>query len=268
MPSSSHFTRLRRHLARQIVAYVALAVALTGTASASGLLTGVDIQNGTITGRDIQRGTITGLHVRNGTIGLVDLSAQAKSAVRGARGERGHAGARGATGATGAIGARGPAGTSGTPGTPGTAGTPGANGTTGAIAYADFYALMPGDNASTVAPGTSVSFPQDGPRLIISRASASTFTLPSTGTYRVAFNVSVTEAGQLGISINGTLKAADVFGRATGTSLISGEALVAATAGDVLSITNPAGNATALTITPLAGGTQAAAAHLVIEQIA
>jgi len=32
-----------------------------------------------------------------------------------------------------------------------------------ALNYADFYALMPPDNSATVAPGTDVSFPQDGP---------------------------------------------------------------------------------------------------------
>ena len=32
-----------------------------------------------------------------------------------------------------------------------------------ALNYADFYALMPPDNSVTVAPGTDVSFPQDGP---------------------------------------------------------------------------------------------------------
>ena len=31
------------------------------------------------------------------------------------------------------------------------------------LAFADFFALMPPDNAATVAPGTDVSFPQDGP---------------------------------------------------------------------------------------------------------
>ena len=33
----------------------------------------------------------------------------------------------------------------------------------GVLGFADFYALMPPDNAATVAPGTDVSFPQDGP---------------------------------------------------------------------------------------------------------
>ena len=33
----------------------------------------------------------------------------------------------------------------------------------GVLNYADFYVLMPPDNSATVAPGTDVSFPQDGP---------------------------------------------------------------------------------------------------------
>ena len=33
----------------------------------------------------------------------------------------------------------------------------------GVAGYADFYALMPPDNAASVAPGIDVSFPQDGP---------------------------------------------------------------------------------------------------------
>ena len=34
-------------------------------------------------------------------------------------------------------------------------------GTPGILNYADFYALMPGDNAATIAPGGDVSFPQE-----------------------------------------------------------------------------------------------------------
>jgi len=33
----------------------------------------------------------------------------------------------------------------------------------GILNFADFYALMPPDNAATVATGTDVDFPQDGP---------------------------------------------------------------------------------------------------------
>lgn len=54
---------------------------------------------------------------------------------------------------------------------------------------------MPPDNAATVAPGTDVSFPQDGPNsgTDISRTSASSFNLAPIGTYQLLFQVSVNE---------------------------------------------------------------------------
>lgn len=94
------------------------------------------------------------------------------------------------------------------------------------------------------------------------------FLLPAIGTYRVAFSVSVSEAGQLGLTLNGDLLAYTVYGRATGTSEISGEAFVRTTlVNSTLSVVNPAGNTPALTITPLAGGTHSAVASLTIERL-
>ena len=57
------------------------------------------------------------------------------------------------------------------------------------LGFADFYAIMPPDNASTVAPGTDVSFPQDGPAYNsdISRISSSSFNLAEIGTYLIMF---------------------------------------------------------------------------------
>lgn len=128
---------------------------------------------------------------------------------------------------------------------------------------------MPPDNAATVAVGADVSFPQDGPGSgSITRASASAFNLSAIGTYQVTFQVSVTEAGQLVLTLNGTELANTVVGRATGTSQIVGTSLVETTAiNSILTVRNPAGNPTALTITPLAGGTRPASAHLVITQL-
>jgi hypothetical protein len=53
---------------------------------------------------------ITGAQIKNGSIGLADLSAGAKRALRGKRGPRGFAGAPGVQGAAGAPGAPGAAG--------------------------------------------------------------------------------------------------------------------------------------------------------------
>lgn len=54
----------------------------------------------------------------------------------------------GPQGSIGPIGPQGPIGETGPQGIPG-----------GLLSYADFYALMPPDNAAPVAPGADVSFP-------------------------------------------------------------------------------------------------------------
>ena len=136
--------------------------------------------------------------------------------------------------------------------------------------YADFYALMPGDNSATVAPGTDVSFPQDGPNSGsgIARSGPASFTLADIGVYQVLFQVSVTEAGQLILTLNGADLAYTVAGRATGASQIVGMAIVETTViNSILTVRNPEGTAAALTITPLAGGTRPVSAHLVITQL-
>ena len=204
----------------------------------------------------------------------------------GPTGSQGATGPRGATGSTGAIGPQGATGSQGAAGSPGATGPQGATGSqgatgatgptgptgpTGTIAnFADFFALMPPDNAATVAPGTDVSFPQDGPSSgsTITRTGPSTFNLAAIGAYQVMFQVSVTEAGQLILTLNGADLAYTVVGRATDTSQIVGVALVQTTVvNSILTVRNPAGNSTALTITPLAGGTRPVSAHLVITQI-
>lgn len=182
----------------------------------------------------------------------------------------------GATGPTGPTGPAGiPGGPTGPTGPQGIAGIPGPTGATGpaggVLNYADFYALMPPDNAATVAPGTDVSFPRDGSSSgpSIARTGPSSFNLANIGTYQVYFNVQVSEAGQLELTANGATLDYTVVGRATGTSQISGMFLVTTTAiNTIITVRNPAGNPAALTITPLAGGTSPVSAHLVIIQIA
>jgi len=172
------------------------------------------------------------------------------------------------TGATGPTGITGPAGETGPIGSTGSIGATGPPGPQ--FSYADFYALMPGDNSATVAPGTDVQFPQDGPAsgTDILRLTVSSFQLVSIGTYQIQFQVSVSEAGQLELSINGNPLAYSVVGRATGTSQIYGICLVQTSAiNTTLTVRNPSGNAFALTITPLAGGTSPVSAHLVILRL-
>ena len=94
------------------------------------------------------------------------------------------------------------------------------------------------------------------------------FNLGPLGSYQVLFRVSVAEADQLILTLNGQDLEYTVTGRATGTSDIVGMAIISTTAvNSVLTVRNPAGNAAALTITPLAGGTRPVSAHLVITQL-
>ncbi len=129
---------------------------------------------------------------------------------------------------------------------------------------------MPPDNAATVAPGTDVSFPQDGPNSAgsITRLGPSSFNLAEIGAYQVLFQVSVAEPGQLILTLNGTDLAYTVAGRDSENSQIVGLAIVeTTTANSVLTVRNPDGTAAALTITPVAGGTRPVSAHLVITQL-
>ena len=187
---------------------------------------------------------------------------------QGPVGEIGPAGATGPAGPQGPVGATGPQGPVGATGPPGPVGPQGPAGTV--LAFADFYALMPPDNADTVAPGADVSFPQDGPTsgTSITRLSDTSFALSEVGTYQVLFQASVTEPGQLVLTLNGAELPYTVVGRATGTSQLVGMALVQTTvATSVLTVRNPTSAATALTLTPNAGGTEPVSAHLVITQL-
>ena len=193
---------------------------------------------------------------------------------QGPAGETGPAGPQGPAGVAGPVGPQGPIGETGPVGPQGPIGETGPIGPQGPaggiLNYADFFALMPPDNSATVAPGTDVSFPQDGSNSGsgIARSGPSSFNLAEIGTYLVLFQVSVTEAGQLILTLNGEDLAYTVVGRATETSQIVGMAIVETTViNSILTVRNPEGTAAALTITPLAGGTRPVSAHLVIMQI-
>ena len=173
----------------------------------------------------------------------------------GARGPAGPTGATGATGPTGATGATGATGPQGPQGT--------------VLSFADFYALMPADNPGTVAPSNAVSFPQRGPAsgTDIVQSNATTFTLTTAGIYLFTFQVSVTEAGQLALAQNGSQLLQSTVGRATGTSQIFGTSMVTVAAGDTLQVINSVGSFSAITITPVAGGTYPVSAHLTILRL-
>jgi len=182
--------------------------------------------------------------------------------------ERGRTGATGPRGPGGATGATGPSGE-------GTQGDTGATGPSGAaINYSEFYAFVPSDDPDPIAPGAAVSFPNSGETNgVILPISDTEFNLPNVGVYQVSFQASVTEGGQLGISLFGTLVDNTVVGRNARSNQISLTKLVRTANVDTnLSIINPPNNFTSLTLTLNAGSTgevlTPVVANLVIVQIA
>lgn len=138
--------------------------------------------------------------------------------------------------------------------------------------FVEFYALMPGDNTATVAPGTPISFPQNGPTsgtiIRSSTTPTSQFVLPAIGTYSITWQVSIAEAGQLVLVVNGVEDARTLVGRATGTSQIIGNTLLTtSTLNTIVSLNNPSGNPVALTVSPIAGGTKAVSASIIIKRL-
>lgn len=117
------FARLRAALTyANVCSTIALVVALgTGTSYAAGKLRA----------SSVAPNTVTSAQIRNGSIQVVDLSAAARQALRGARGAHGPQGSAGAQGAPGAVGPQGPAGPQGPQGPAGPAGPSGASGEPG-----------------------------------------------------------------------------------------------------------------------------------------
>ena len=190
----------------------------------------------------------------------------------GAIGPTGPQGVPGAVGATGAIGPTGPQGATGPQGVAGPTGATGAVGPTGPAGgiseYASFYALAPNDNPTAIAQNTAVEFPNTTASTTgITRLTNSTFNLADTGTYLIMFKVNTNTAGQLGIAVNGAVQPNATFGNAADDGIIEGKTIITTTAANtVLSIVNPI--ATAVTVTPSAGGTEATVSDLTIIKLA
>jgi hypothetical protein len=150
-----------------------------------------------------------------------------------------------------------------------------------------FYGLTTGtgnsigsDYADTIAvktnPGTGrVPFPRLGPTSAggIAASDGSSFTLSSVGTYEVTFRVHTTEPGQLQLELQtfGLPETVAVnLNPTSGGHPIIGNAFITTTEIDsVLAVINPAGNSTALTITPAdAAHTHANTQSLTIKRLA
>lgn len=195
----------------------------------------------------------------------------------GPQGPQGEPGPAGATGPQGPQGEQGPVGATGPQGPQGEQGPVGATGPQGpqgepgtALAYADFYALMPPDNSTAIGAGEDVEFARTGPvgGDSISRLTASSFTLAEPGVYQVLFRANVTEPSQLVLTLNGEELAYTVSGTSAGSGQIVGTALVQTTEpNSTLTVRNPETAAAPISFTEYAGGAESVSAQLVIVQL-
>jgi hypothetical protein len=128
---------------------------------------------------------------------------------------------------------------------------------------------MPPDNSAVVGQSGAVQFPQNGDSIgsDITRSTASAFSLGPIGLYQIYFIVTTTTGGQLGIRVNGTYYPRGVFGRGTSSDQpFTGSTLLRTTVvNTIIDLANP--NTGALTISSLAGGALAVAAHLIITRL-
>lgn len=141
-----------------------------------------------------------------------------------------------------------------------------------------FYGLTAGtgnagssDYTATVAVDAAVPFPRSGPGTTgsgIVAGGTNQFVLPETAIYRVAWQVCFTEVNQLVLKLGATAQAHTCARSGAANQQNVNNVLVSATAGDLLSLVNPVGNAAALTVTPADGTlTHAQAPSLVISQV-
>ena len=192
----------------------------------------------------------------------------------GPRGPQGVQGVMGPTGPQGPMGPQGPIGETGPAGAIGPQGAAGPQGPAGepggVLSYADFYALMPTDNATPILPGGDVAFPRNGviANTDIGRINGTTFLLAEAGAYLVMWSATVAEAGQLVLTVNGAEQGFTVVGATGENNEIVGFTILNVTDAAIITVRNPAANTTNLTLTANAGGTAPVSAHLTITRIA
>ena len=200
------------------------------------------------------------------------MGPQGVQGYQGTQGPIGPTGPQGIPGPDGAIGPTGPQGVPGAVGATGAVGPTGPQGpqgVAGGIAeFASFNGTSAAGDPTVVAQNTAVPFPNATAGTTgITRLTNTSFNLAEPGEYFVQFKVNSNEAGQLGIALNGTVQPNTTFGTATANGSIDGASIITTTAPNTqLSIVNP--NATSITITPDAGGTNPTVSALNIIKLA
>lgn len=120
-----------------VVATLALFVALGGTATAALVITGKNVKNGSLTGADLKDNSIRSADVKDG--GLLAKDFKRGQLAAGVTGPQGPAGAAGAKGDTGPRGDAGQQGDVGPRGPTGDTGVRGPTGATGTVDTSNFY---------------------------------------------------------------------------------------------------------------------------------
>lgn len=109
---------------------------------------------------------------------------------------------------------------------------------------------------ATVVGSTDVPFNNNGPLSgIIRTASLTTITVPATGTYLVNYNVAITSGvgAQLAIAVNNTVDASTPITALVATGELSGSAILALAAGDVITLRNNSETSLTMTLAPGVG---------------
>jgi hypothetical protein len=143
-------TRLKRQLNyANLVATLALFLALGGTSYAAIKVTGKNVTDSSLTGKDVRDGSLTSKDLKRGTIPPITPrdTAPGQSGVPGATGP---AGATGPQGEPGATGPQGPKGDKGDPGAAGATGPQGVPGPTFGESIEDSTTRLVGCNAAQV----------------------------------------------------------------------------------------------------------------------
>ena len=214
----------RRLTYSNVMATIAVFIALGGSSYAAVKITGKNVKDGTLSGKDVRNSSLTGADVKDGSIAVADLAGSVAGA-KGDPGQRGPAGAAGPKGATGPVGDEGPQGIQGEPGEPGEPGQPGQPGTPGVKGDPGVPATLAGGainlpNGSAPSCGgsnglTVAATPR--PRLVFFTASAQ-----NTGT------------GPLSMSVSLNVKKYTVIVPAGETRTLSGHFPLAANVGEFL----------------------------------
>lgn len=99
-------------------------------------------------------------------------------------------------------------------------------------------------------------------------ATSAPITILQAGTYRVEYSVTVAEARQIALYLNGAVVLNTIYGAATGTVVTTAFAIITAAANDVLTLRNHLSAAALTLVTPSGGTAENTTNSILIEKLA